>query len=162
MQTLPGAVISRGWLKKLPLVLQLSNGWGNLFLQQHCILSKAVIQPLSTIECCLGKLGRKTSGQTSKPPKSCSSSSNFNFLSYDADASQLFQNLNWKNFSTQSHIQEALMVFKSLNGLAPEYRSSKFIARSNTTSPDCANKLNIPQPRTNYLLNSFRYSGAVL
>ena len=26
------------------------------------------------------------------------------------------------------------MVFKSLNGLAPEYLSSKFIARSNTTS----------------------------
>ena len=57
------------------------------------------------------------------------------------------------------------MVFKSLNGLAPEYLSSKFIARSNITSytfPDSVNKLTIPQPRTNYLRNSFRYSGAVL
>ena len=57
------------------------------------------------------------------------------------------------------------MVFKSLNGFAPEYRSSKFIARSHTTSyifRDSVNKLTIPQPRTNYLRNSFRYNGAVL
>ena len=40
------------------------------------------------------------------------------FSSCDADASQLFQNLNWKNLSTQRDIQKALMVFKSLNGLA--------------------------------------------
>ena len=57
------------------------------------------------------------------------------------------------------------MVFKSLNGLAPEYLSSKFITQSNTTSytfRDSVNKLTIPQPRTNYLCESFRYSGAVL
>ena len=65
------------------------------------------------------------------------------FSSYDADASQLFQNLNWKNLSTQRDIQKALMVFKSLNGLAPEYLSSKFIVRSNTfphTFRDSVNK----------------------
>ena len=57
------------------------------------------------------------------------------------------------------------MVFKSLNGLAPEYLRSKFIAWSHTTSftfQDSVNKLTIPQPRTNYLRNSFRYGGAVL
>ena len=40
-----------------------------------------------------------------------------------------------------------------------------FIARSHTTSyifRDSVNKLTIPQPRTNYLRNSFRYIGAVL
>ena len=87
------------------------------------------------------------------------------FSSYDADASHLFQNLNWKNLSTQRDIQKALMVFKSLNGLAPEYLSSKFIAHSHTTSyifRDSVNKLTIPQPRTNYLRNSFCYCGAVL
>ena len=36
------------------------------------------------------------------------------------NASQLFQNLNWKNLSTQRDIQKALMAFKSLNVLAPE------------------------------------------
>ena len=58
------------------------------------------------------------------------------------------------------------MVFKSLNGLAPENLiSSKFIALSKTTSytfRDSVNKLTIPHPRTNYFRNSFRYSGAVL
>ena len=57
------------------------------------------------------------------------------------------------------------MVFKSRNGLAPEYLSFKFIARSNTTSytfRDSVNKLTIPQSRTNYIRNSFPYSGAVL
>jgi len=87
------------------------------------------------------------------------------FSTYDAQASHLLQNLNWKNLSTQRGIQKALIVFKSLNNLAPEYLSSKFIARSHTTSHifrDSVNKLTIPQPRTNYLRNSFRYSGAVL
>ena len=57
------------------------------------------------------------------------------------------------------------MVFKSLNGLAPEHLSSQIIVRSNTTSytfRDSVNILTIPQPRTNYLRYSFRYSGAVL
>ena len=57
------------------------------------------------------------------------------------------------------------MVFKSLNGLAPEYLSLKFIVRSNTTSytfRDSVNILTIPQRGTNYLRNSFRHSGAVL
>ena len=57
------------------------------------------------------------------------------------------------------------MVFKPLNGLAPEYLSSTFIVRSNTTSytfRESVNILTIPQPRTNYLRNSFRYSGVVL
>ena len=77
------------------------------------------------------------------------------FSSYDADASQLFQNLNWKNLSTQRDIQKALIVFKSLNGLAPEYLSSKFIVRSNTTSytfRDSVNILTIPQPGTTVVL----------
>ena len=49
-----------------------------------------------------------------------------------------------KTLSTQCHIQKVLMIFKSLDGLAPEYLSSKFIARSNTipyTFRDSVNKL---------------------
>ena len=57
------------------------------------------------------------------------------------------------------------MVFKSLNNLAPENLGSKFTSRSLTTPytfRDSENKLAIPLPRTNYLRNSFNYSGAVL
>ena len=58
------------------------------------------------------------------------------------------------------------MVYKSLNGLAPNYLFSKFIQRSDVITSynlrDSDNKLAIPLPRTNYYKNSFGYSGAVL
>ena len=53
-----------------------------------------------------------------------------------------FQNLNWKTLSTQRDMHKALMVFKSLNGLTPDYLSSKFIALSNTTSYTCRDSVN--------------------
>ena len=60
------------------------------------------------------------------------------------------------------------MVYKSLNGLAPNYLSSRFIQRSDVVTAynlrDSDGKLAIPLPRTNYMYykNSFGYSGAVL
>jgi hypothetical protein len=57
------------------------------------------------------------------------------------------------------------MVYKCLNGLAPDYMHSMFTDRECVTSVqlrDTENKLAVPMPRTNYLKNSFSYSGAVL
>ena len=55
------------------------------------------------------------------------------------------------------------MVYKSFNGLAPNYLSSKFIQRSDIiTSSDFENKLAVPLQRTNYYKNSFSYKDAVL
>ena len=56
------------------------------------------------------------------------------------------------------------MVYKSLNGLAPDYLSNMFVDRSSITNyalRDTSNKLALPQPRTNNLKNSFSYSGVV-
>ena len=53
------------------------------------------------------------------------------------------------------------MVYKSLNGLAPDYMHSMFTDRESVTSVqlrDTENKLAVPMPRTNYLKNSFSYS----
>ena len=75
------------------------------------------------------------------------------FSNYDTGATQLFERLNWENLSTRH------------NNLAPEYLGSKFTSRSMTTPytfRDSENKLAIPFPCTNYLRNSFSYSGAVL
>ena len=62
--------------------------------------------------------------------------------------------------------REAVMVFKSLNRLAPNYMSSKFIVRSYLFNSynlrDSENKLAVALRRTNYYRNSFCYSGAVL
>ena len=68
--------------------------------------------------------------------------------------------------SSTSKKLKAEMVYKSLNGLAPNYLSLKFIQRSDVITSynlrDSDNKLAIPLPRTNYYKNSFGYSGAVL
>ena len=84
--------------------------------------------------------------------------------SYDVDVDSLFHNLSWKELHSQRQIQKAFMVFKSLNGLVPEYLTSKFVTRnvSNYALRDSANKLVVPFPRTNYMKNSFSYSGATL
>ena len=58
------------------------------------------------------------------------------------------------------------MAYKSLNGLTPNYLSSKFILRSDVITScnlrDSENNLAIPLPCTNYYKNSFSYSGAVV
>ena len=81
-----------------------------------------------------------------------------------ADVDSLFHKLSWKDLNSQRQIQKALMVFKSLNGLFPEYLTSKFVPRNvlNYALRDSANKLAVPFPRTNYMKNSFSYSGATL
>ena len=87
------------------------------------------------------------------------------FSNFDADAKSLMENLGWNDLSQQRQFQKALMVFKSLNNLAPEYLCSKFVYRNNVTSyilRDSVNKLAFPLPHTNYLKNIFGYNDAVL
>ena len=84
---------------------------------------------------------------------------------YDADAKQLIEALGWKTLDKQRENQVASVVFKSLNGLAPEYLKSKFIQRSDTTSYNfrgMENKLSLPLPRTNYGKETICYRGAVV
>jgi len=76
----------------------------------------------------------------------------------------LFHKLSWKELKPHRQIQNALMVFKSLNGLVPEYLTCKFIKRNESSYSlrDSVNKLVVPFSRTNYMKNSFSYSGATL
>ena len=53
----------------------------------------------------------------------------FTSSSYDADARYLLQQLGWKDLIAQCQIQVALMVFKALNDLTPDYLSSMFTER---------------------------------
>ena len=71
--------------------------------------------------------------------------------SYDTNADHLFEILGWKNLASQRKIAKAIMVYKSVNGLAPDYLSEMFVDRSNVTNytlRDTSGKLAIPQPRT--------------
>ena len=83
---------------------------------------------------------------------------------FDVDVDFLFHKLSWKDLKSQHQNQNALMVFKSLNGLVSEYLESKFIKRneSNFSLRYSVNKLVVPFPRTNYMKNSFSYSNTAL
>ena len=87
------------------------------------------------------------------------------FLTYsscDASAVNLIKILDWKDIACQQQNARATMVYKCLHGLAPEYLCSKFSKRDSVYSlRDSENKVNVPLPRTNYLKNSFSYSGAI-
>jgi hypothetical protein len=86
------------------------------------------------------------------------------FSGYDTNADGLLQDLGWENLETQRQIHQAIMVYKSINGLAPEYLRSKFVDHSCVSGyslRDTVGKLAVPFPRTNYLRNSFSYGGAV-
>ena len=52
------------------------------------------------------------------------------FSSYDANADVVLASINWKKRETQRKIQKAVMVQKSLYGLAPDYLRSMFVNRS--------------------------------
>ena len=85
------------------------------------------------------------------------------YCNYDADVNNLFELLGWKSLVSQGQIERATMVFKALQGLAPEYLCSKLVHRdSGYCLRDSVNKVSVPQPRKNYCKNSFSYSGAFL
>ena len=76
------------------------------------------------------------------------------FSSYDTDVEDLFSKLGWRKLSSQREMQKAIMVFRSLNGLTPEYLRELFVNRSDVTEyllTDSVNKLAVPLPCTNFL-----------
>ena len=78
------------------------------------------------------------------------------FSNYDADATELFEFLRWKNLARQQEILKATMVSRCLQGLAPEYLYSRFTWRDPAYDlRDSENKLNVLLPRTNYYRKSF-------
>ena len=85
---------------------------------------------------------------------------------YDSNINELFRALGWHKLKYQRlESAAAVMTYKSLHGMTPEYLSSRFVFRSDVTSyrlRNTENKLALPQRRTNYLKKSFSYSGAGL
>ena len=85
--------------------------------------------------------------------------------SYDANADDLIARLGWNKLDVQFKFQTAVMVYKSLNGLALDYLRTMFSSRSDTCAYSLrgsTGKLTVPLPRTNFLKNSFSYRGAVV
>jgi hypothetical protein len=84
---------------------------------------------------------------------------------YDTNTEFPIEKLSWKNLESKGKIAKAIMLYKSLNGLVPDYLSEIFVDRSSVTNytlRDTSRKLALAQPCTNYLKNSFSCSGSVL
>ena len=59
--------------------------------------------------------------------------------------------------------QKALMMYKTMNDLAPEYLQSLFSQRHSAYGlRNSEGRLTLSKPSTNYLKRSFSYSGAML
>ena len=113
----------------------------------------------SVLGCCGKTLARKFQKLQNRAPRILT------YSNYDANADNLIKKLGWIKLDSQRSIHKAVMVYKSLNGLTPDYLSSKFVDRSSVSNYSLRGtegKLAIPQPHTNYMKNSFSYSGAVL
>jgi len=85
--------------------------------------------------------------------------------SYDVNADDFLVRLGWQKLNLQRKLKTATVVYKSVDGLAPDYLKSMFTDRSAISTyslRNCDGKLAIPLLRTNFLKNSLSYSGAVL
>ena len=77
-------------------------------------------------------------------------------VNYDSNIDELFRALGLRKLIYQRLESAAIMMYKSLHGMTPEYLSSRFASRNDVTSyrlRNTENKLALPQPRTNYFLS---------
>ena len=64
------------------------------------------------------------------------------FSGYDSDADYLIKRINWQNLDSQRKYHKKVMVYRSINGLAPKYLSKLFTNRDSVTS--CSLRANCP------------------
>ena len=78
-------------------------------------------------------------------------------------SSLLFKSLHWLNVEKRIQYQKAILVFKSVNGMVPNYLEENFHFTNNQNynlrSAD-EKLLNLPKPKTNFLKKTFTYSGS--
>ena len=77
----------------------------------------------------------------------------FMCANYDSNIDELFRALDWRKLKYERLESAAVMMYKALHGMTPEYLSSRFVFRSDVTSYRLRNtesKLALPQPRTNF------------
>lgn len=85
---------------------------------------------------------------------------------FDTPSVELFAELNWMTFPERVKFQKAILMFKTMNNLAPTYMNSLFhytneIHNRNLRSTT-ENLLYVPKPKCEIYRNSFAYSGSKL
>ena len=84
-------------------------------------------------------------------------------LPFDTSSNLLLDSLKWEKLSLRRKKQKALIMYKTIHDLAPEYLQRLFSQRdAEYNLRNLEGKLTLPKPNTNYLKRSFCYSGACL
>lgn len=84
-------------------------------------------------------------------------------LPFDTSLNHLLSTLDWERLSLRREKQKALMMYKIINNLAPEYLQSLFSQHHSVyDTRNSEGRLALSKPNTNYLKRSFSYSGAML
>ena len=82
---------------------------------------------------------------------------------YETKSASIFNMLNWDNLFNIRKKHRAIMMYKTIDKLMPDYLQKLFHLRvNNYNMRDSDHKLELPKPRTEYLKCSFSYSGALL
>ena len=83
---------------------------------------------------------------------------------FDTSSNLLLTMLKWEKLSLRCKKQKALIMYKTLKELAPDYLQCLFTQHhvNDYNLRNLEGKLSLPKPNTNYLKRSFCYSGACL
>ena len=73
--------------------------------------------------------------------------------SYDSNIDELFRALGWRKLKYQRLESAAVMMYKSLHGMTPEYLTSRFVFRNDITSSRVGHKLRVRGKTPNSLGN---------
>lgn len=84
-------------------------------------------------------------------------------LPFNTSLNHLLSTLDWERLSLRREKQKAIMMYKIINNLAPEYLQSLFSQHHSVyDTRNSEGRLALSKPNTNYLKRSFSYSGAML
>ena len=82
---------------------------------------------------------------------------------YETKSASIFSMLNWDNLFNIRKKHKAILMYKTISKLMPDYLQELFHLRVNNYNlRDSDHKLELPKPRTEYSKCSFSYSGALL
>lgn len=82
---------------------------------------------------------------------------------FDTPTDNLFSQLNWMKFSDRVNYKKAILVYKFLNNLLPEYMGKLFINTENRSLRSYEQRLlSVPKPRLEFCRKSLAYSGSKL
>ena len=83
---------------------------------------------------------------------------------YETRSAQIFQTLHWKLIKDILDKRDLIMIFKTLQGLAPNYLRQLLNTSNNNSYQLRSNNrnLSLPKPKTNFCKKSFSHTGAVM